>query len=226
MRLKKVLFFFPAFSSLEATAPLGILAVAAPLLRAGYQVRIIDSTITRDFQARVLAEIEGSLCLAISLVTGPMIRETAQIARESKRLYPRVPVILGSKNEVERVTAEGAEGVPSVWRAYTRAQLLEGRVPPDPWSRRVLASFDRERSGDVDILLDPYWMAATGGTTHGTPFSYDTHIPLVIMGPGIRPGRYDRPVLLNDLAPTLATLLSVETPSGASGQPLAEILVP
>jgi predicted AlkP superfamily pyrophosphatase or phosphodiesterase len=125
---------------------------------------------------------------------------------------------------VERVTAEGAESVPSVWRAYTRAQLLEGRVPPDPWSRRVLVSFDRERSGDVDILLDPYWMAATGGTTHGSPFSYDTHIPLVIMGPGIRPGRYDRPVLLNDLAPTLATLLNVETPSGASGEPLTEIL--
>jgi len=125
---------------------------------------------------------------------------------------------------VERATADGAESVPSVWRAYTRAQLLEGRVPSDPWSRRVLASFDRERSGDVDILLDPYWMAATGGTTHGTPFSYDTHIPLVVMGPGIRPGRYDRPVLLNDLAPTLATLLNVETPSGASGQPLLEIL--
>jgi hypothetical protein len=125
---------------------------------------------------------------------------------------------------VERVTADGAESVPSVWRAYTRTQLLESRVPPDPWSRRVLVSFDRERSGDVDILLDPYWMAAGGGTTHGTPFSYDTHVPLVIMGPGIRPGRYDRPVPLNDLAPTLATLLNVETPSGASGEPLTEIL--
>jgi arylsulfatase A-like enzyme len=88
----------------------------------------------------------------------------------------------------------------------------------------VLTSFDRERSGDVDILLDPYWMAATSGTTHGSPYSYDAHIPLVIMGPGIRPGRYDRPVLLNDLAPTLATLLNVETPSGASGQPLVDIL--
>ena len=76
----------------------------------------------------------------------------------------------------------------------------------------------------MDILLHPYWMAATEGTTHGTPFSYDTHIPLVIMGPGIRPGRYDGPVTLNDLAPTLATLLNVEAPSGASGQPLVEIL--
>jgi arylsulfatase A-like enzyme len=67
-------------------------------------------------------------------------------------------------------------------------------------------------------------MASSSGTTHGTPFSYDTHIPLVLMGPGIRPGRYDRSVLLNDLAPTLATLLEVETPSGSSGQVLAEIL--
>jgi arylsulfatase A-like enzyme len=125
---------------------------------------------------------------------------------------------------VERRLASGVETVARVWRAYTRSQLLEGRVPPDPWSRRVLASFDRERSGDVEVLLEPYWMSASSGTTHGTAYSYDTHIPLMVMGPGIRPGRYDRAVVLNDLAPTLATLLGVETPSGSSGQALAEIL--
>ncbi len=94
-RSRKVVFFFPAFSSLEATAPLGILAVSTPLLRAGYQVRIVDSTITPDFRRRVLAELEDALCLAVSLVTGPMIRETVAIAREAKRLYPDKPVILG-----------------------------------------------------------------------------------------------------------------------------------
>jgi hypothetical protein len=125
---------------------------------------------------------------------------------------------------VERRLASGVETVARVWRAYTRSQLLEGRVPPDPWSRRVLVSFDRERSGDVEVLLEPYWMSASSGTTHGTAYSYDTHIPLMVMGPGIRPGRYDRAVVLNDLAPTLATLLGVETPSGSSGQALAEIL--
>src|SRR5206468_2239385 len=95
MRSKKIVFFFPAFSSQEATAPLGILAVSTPLLRAGYQIRIIDSTITPNFQKRVLEELEDALCLAVSLVTGPMIRETVQIARETKRLYPRKPVVLG-----------------------------------------------------------------------------------------------------------------------------------
>jgi anaerobic magnesium-protoporphyrin IX monomethyl ester cyclase len=92
---RKIVFFFPAFSSQEATAPLGILAVSTPLLRAGYHVRIIDSTITPDFQKRVIAEMRDALCLAVSLVTGPMIRETVQVARAVKSMYPDKPVILG-----------------------------------------------------------------------------------------------------------------------------------
>ncbi|HTM51002.1 MAG TPA: radical SAM protein [Bryobacteraceae bacterium] len=95
MPSKKIVFFFPAFSSQEATAPLGILAVSTPLLRAGYQIRIIDSTITPDFQKAALEELSDALCLAVSLVTGPMIRETAQIARAAKALYPDLPVVLG-----------------------------------------------------------------------------------------------------------------------------------
>lgn len=95
MKKKKIVFFFPAFSSLEATAPLGILAVSTPLLRAGYEVRIIDSTITPDFQQQVLKEVEDALCLAVSLVTGPMIRETAAIARAVKACHPNTPVVLG-----------------------------------------------------------------------------------------------------------------------------------
>src|ERR1700674_550265 len=87
-RSKKIVFFFPAFSSTEATAPLGILAVSTPLLRAGYQVRIIDSTITPNFKARVLEELSDALCLAVSLVRGPMIRETVEIAKAAKQLYP------------------------------------------------------------------------------------------------------------------------------------------
>jgi radical SAM superfamily enzyme YgiQ (UPF0313 family) len=95
MSLKKIVFFFPAFSSQEATAPLGILAVATPLLRAGYEVCLIDSTITPNFKKCVLAELKDALCLAVSLVTGPMIKETVEIARAAKDLYPNKPVVLG-----------------------------------------------------------------------------------------------------------------------------------
>src|SRR5215470_7078089 len=92
---RKVVLFFPAFASSEATAPLGLLAVATPLLRAGYDVRLIDSTITPNYKQRVLEEVRDALCLGISLVTGPMIRETVEIARTVKAWNPEFPVILG-----------------------------------------------------------------------------------------------------------------------------------
>src|ERR1700690_2683420 len=91
----KVVFFFPSFASSEATAPLGILAVATPLLRSGYTIRLIDSTITPNYKQRVLDEVEDAICLCISLVPGPMIRETVEIARAVKAWNPDFPIILG-----------------------------------------------------------------------------------------------------------------------------------
>jgi hypothetical protein len=111
-----------------------------------------------------------------------------------------------------------------VSRVYTRQQLLLGKVSRDKFSERVVRSFNARRSGDLEVLLDPYWIRAASGTTHGTPYSYDSHIPLIFMGPGIKAGRYARPVALNDVAPSLATLLDVETPSGSVGRPLYEMM--
>jgi anaerobic magnesium-protoporphyrin IX monomethyl ester cyclase len=91
----KVVFFFPSFASSEATAPLGVLAVATPLIRAGYQITLVDSTITPDYKKRVLEEVRDAVCLGISLVTGPMIRETVEIARAVKEWNPDFPIILG-----------------------------------------------------------------------------------------------------------------------------------
>jgi anaerobic magnesium-protoporphyrin IX monomethyl ester cyclase len=92
---RKIVFFFPSFASSEATAPLGILAVATPLKRAGFEVVLIDSTITPNFKQRVLEQVRDALCLGISLVTGPMIRETVDIARSVKAWDPDFPIILG-----------------------------------------------------------------------------------------------------------------------------------
>ncbi len=94
-RSRKIVFFFPSFASTEATAPLGILAVSTPLERAGYTICLIDSTITPNFEQRVLEEVKDALCLGISLVTGPMIRETVAIAKAVKAWNPDFPIILG-----------------------------------------------------------------------------------------------------------------------------------
>src|ERR1700690_1961350 len=125
-RSKKIVFFFPAFSSTEATAPLGILAVATPLLNAGYSVKLIDSTITPNFKKRVLEEVQDALCLGISLVTGPMIRETAEIARAVKAWNPDFPVILGGWHPslLPKQTLE-AEYIDIVVRGQGEIALLE-----------------------------------------------------------------------------------------------------
>src|SRR5580698_2420161 len=123
---KKVVFFFPSFASSEATAPLGILAVATPLLNAGYSVKLIDSTITPDFKKRVLEEVQDALCLGISLVTGPMIRETAEIAKAVKAWNPDFPVILGGWHPslLPKQTLE-AEYVDIIVRAQGEDSMLE-----------------------------------------------------------------------------------------------------
>src|SRR6202012_5464889 len=95
IRSRKIVFFFPSFASTEATAPLGILAVATPLLQAGYEVCLIDSTITPNYKKRVLEEVKNAVCLGVSLVTGPMIRETVEIAKAIKAWNPEFPIVLG-----------------------------------------------------------------------------------------------------------------------------------
>ena len=114
--------------------------------------------------------------------------------------------------------------VPHVARVYTRDQLLRAEVANDRIGTRVLRGFNARRSGDLEIILEPYWIRRADGTTHGTPYNYDAHIPLILLGRGIRPGMYSNHVALNDLAPTLSTLAGVEIPAGSTGRVLTEAL--
>jgi hypothetical protein len=99
-------------------------------------------------------------------------------------------------------------------------------VPDDRIGSRVLRGFNAQRSGDLEIVLEPYWLRQATGTSHGTPYNYDSHIPLILMGRQIAAGQYSHHAALNDLAPTLATLLDIEIPSGSVGRVLTEALRP
>ncbi len=127
--------------------------------------------------------------------------------------------------EVQRTAARAALALPHVFRVYTREQLINGAVMQDQVGRRVLNGFFAKRAADVYILVEPYWMFAQHGTTHGTTFSYDAHVPVIFMGPGIKAGSYHSAIAVNDIAPTLATMLGIETPSGSVGRVLGEILI-
>lgn len=126
--------------------------------------------------------------------------------------------------EARRVAAEAASQLPHVARVYTRDAILSGQVPQDLISARVTRGYHRDRSGDLYVVLDPLWTTAAAGTSHGTPYSYDAHVPLLLMGPGVVAGVYHQRAAMNDLAPTLAALLGVEPPAGSQGRVLHEAL--
>lgn len=125
---------------------------------------------------------------------------------------------------VQRVAGEAALKIPGVVRYFTRAQLQQASISPsDPVARRVLHGFYPTRSGDVILIFDSFKVSNTvDNTTHGSPYSYDTHVPLIILGGGVRPGVYWNDASPADIAPTLSALLNVQKPSNATGRILLE----
>ncbi|MGE5644690.1 MAG: alkaline phosphatase family protein [Acidobacteriota bacterium] len=126
--------------------------------------------------------------------------------------------------EVEQTAADAVARLPHIFRVYTREQLLKGRTIGDEITRAVENGFYPSRSGDLFIVAEPYWIESGSGATHGSPFGYDSHVPVIFMGPNVKAGRYDAAAAPNDIAPTLATMLDVETPSGSVGRVLTEML--
>ena len=129
-------------------------------------------------------------------------------------------------DEVSKVVASAALTIPGVARSFTRAQLLRGETSiTDPIERRVIHGFNPARSGDVVMIAEPYkYLGDTITATHGSPYSYDTHVPVIIMGTGITPGRYLEPASPADIAPTLSALLRITAPSSATGRVLTEAI--
>jgi len=125
--------------------------------------------------------------------------------------------------EAEEIAAEAVRKLPYIFRVYTGAQLEHENLAGDPIGTLLQRGYYRGRAADLFIVQKPYWLASKDGTSHGTPFSYDTHVPLIFLGRGIRPGRYDENVRTADIAPTLAALLGVNTPSGSVGRVLPVI---
>ena len=111
-----------------------------------------------------------------------------------------------------------------VSRVYTRLQLESG-VTGDFIAHSETNGFYPPRSGDLFLVFEPGFMEGSSGTTHFSPYAYDRHVPVLFMGPGIRAGQYNETIEPNDIAPTLATMLAVQTPSGSSGRVLTEMLL-
>lgn len=107
---------------------------------------------------------------------------------------------------------------PSVQYACDMAKASTESIPEEVKSR-IINGYNRERSGDVVIILKPNFYAhGMKGTDHGAWNSYDTHIPLVFMGWGIKHGATTKQTFMTDIAPTIAAMLHVQAPNGCVGK--------
>ena len=119
------------------------------------------------------------------------------------------PVLLKQAGVVNLINfhALGAEALPEL-----QANLFRNVYHPN-------------RSGDFYVMQAPGWIEGrTKGTTHGTTYAYDTHVPFLLYGWGIRPGETLRRTHIYDIAPTITALLHILEPNGCIGDPLEEAI--
>lgn len=120
--------------------------------------------------------------------------------------------------EVEYALAKWLKVQPGILEAYTRTGLLSNAPSENVFQEQVRRSFYPDRSGDVGVILKPYHLMTAvfaRGTTHGTPHDYDTHVPLLVMGPGIRPGVHPERITPQATAAILARGLGIKPPATA-----------
>jgi predicted AlkP superfamily pyrophosphatase or phosphodiesterase len=111
--------------------------------------------------------------------------------------------------------------IEGVWRVYRKEELTAA----DPLTRPSALSHYEGRSGDIKVLARAYWIYSTSTTTHGTGHGYDTRVPVILFGAGVKPGEYLAPSSPIDIAPTIAFLSGITLPD-AMGRVLTEALTP
>ena len=97
----------------------------------------------------------------------------------------------------------------------------------NPLRQQIQRNYHPARSGDIYVVQDPYWFMFKKGpiaAMHGSPWRYDTHVPIIFAGPSLTPQKVHRLVHPVDVAPTLSALLGMSPPSATQGTPLQEVL--
>ncbi len=126
---------------------------------------------------------------------------------------------------IRRFIADTLMQHPDVADAFTYEELADPATPARPFLAVFRRSFHPDRSPDVTPLLKEFRLPVVPrGTTHESPYPYDTHIPIVFYSARVEPRTIDRPVHAVDIAPTIAQLLGIPMPADLDGIPLPEVM--
>jgi len=150
---------------------------------------------------------------------------------EHPYLYLSKSVI--NNKEIDRQALEEAvvkelSVFPGISMAVSSTALQRGNLPDTHLYRAVLNNFYSKRSGDIYLVFEPNWFindfdGLTVASTHGSPWNYDTYVPIVFAGAGLDAETVTRKIHTVDIAPTLSAYLGIKAPSGAFGNVLEEL---
>ena len=128
------------------------------------------------------------------------------------------------RNVVVKAFVDELNKDPRYFLAFDNRDISAVNLPAEV-KEMFLKGYNRQRCGDVQVITKPgSYLGFPTGTTHGSWYPYDAHVPLVFMGWGIKPGRLVREVHTIDIAPTVCDLLHIQMPNGSIGKVIDEAI--
>ena len=131
-----------------------------------------------------------------------------------------------NESEITALILETVLTIPGVKSGHTRDDLNTVNYSTGI-NKLVQLGWNTQRSGDVTLVMEPGWLpikyAKKGGTGHGSPWAYDTHVPLLLYGYGIPTGSTSVVTHVEDIVPTVSTVIGVQAPMGCTGRPISEV---
>ncbi|MBS1667433.1 MAG: alkaline phosphatase family protein [Bacteroidetes bacterium] len=126
---------------------------------------------------------------------------------------------------IKKTTVDYLQQQPGILYAVDVSKIGVAAIP-EPIKKMIINGYNFKRSGAVQVIANPGWFEGYGktGTTHGAWYPYDTHIPLLFMGWGIRHGSSNATVHMTDIAPTISALLHIQMPNGCIGEPIQGVV--
>jgi len=173
------------------------------------------------------ARLTTALNAALAAKYGHDKLVVAQSAPNFHLDYAAIDKLRLARAEVENTAAQFLRAQEGVADVFTRSAFESGAAGTARMGTLMRRAWHRELSGDLVVVTRPNWYfsASSSGTSHGSPYAYDTNVPLVVSGARwIKPGDYGQYAETVDIAPTLAHLLRIRPPAAAEGRVLTEAL--
>lgn len=148
-------------------------------------------------------------------------------AYDNYQIYVNQDWLDKNKLSIDDLVATLKKGLELENGIYTVINLAEGKFAsiPEYYQKKLSDIYNPKRSGEIMILPEPAWFEGyIKGTTHGSMYSYDTHVPLLFFGWGINKGQTFKNTYISDIAPTVAQLLGILEPNGNIGTPIEEVI--